>query len=129
MNQQLSNEEVAFLERSFPVDTTVLMTRKEKLLRFAQVVRETRNDFLVIFHKLEYMDDDQLSRVDHPFSAFAAAFRDPALVDAGLKGDSALDAKLFFELTTGQLHEFSCDCGGHISNEQMAQRIENLASS
>lgn len=126
MNRQLSSDEVAELERSFSVETLPVMTRREKLLRFAQVVRNAGGGF-VIYSNLEYQSDVVLAQYSHPCSAFAAAVRDPVLNAAGLKGDSVLDAKRFFELSTEQLHEFSCDCGGAISNEQMADRIEYLA--
>ena len=130
MNRQLSSSELALLERSFPVEVPVTrlpVTRREKLLRFAAVIRQTQHD-IVIFHKLEYMYDAQLELISHPNSAFAQAAADPVLQDAGLAGSDALSAKKFFELSTEQLHEFSCDCGGHISNEEMARRIERLAA-
>jgi hypothetical protein len=34
----------------------------------------------------------------------------------------------FFQLTQAQLHEFSCDCGGIITREDIADRIERLAA-
>ncbi len=33
----------------------------------------------------------------------------------------------FFELSKNDLHEFSCDCGGVIRNDTMADRIEAVA--
>jgi len=37
---------------------------------------------------------------------------------------SAMD---FFELSQSDIHAFSCDCGGSISNAKMADRIEKIA--
>lgn len=133
MNRQLSTEEVELLERTILAPT--VMTRREKLLRFAHVIRQSSrpngpvmlNDRYFIFNNLEYMDDATLARCSHPFSAFAAAAADPVLQDAGLKGDDGLSIKRFFELSTNQLHEFSCDCGGTITNEEMARRVERMA--
>jgi hypothetical protein len=34
----------------------------------------------------------------------------------------------FFELSQHELHEFSCDCGGVITNDEMAKRINTLAA-
>ena len=123
MNRQLSVDELAVLGDVY----VPVMTRREKLLRFAQVVRQSQHNF-VIFHLLEYMDDYNLSKISHPCSAFSMATSDSVLSSAGLKSDDALSAKRFFELTTSQLHEFSCDCGGQISNDEMANRIERLAN-
>lgn len=126
MNRQLSSSELDLLERSSPVEP--VMTRREKLLRLAYIVRNNDAGHLYIFHNLEDMDDHLLSHQMHSQSAFAAAAKDPVLQNAGLAGEDCLSAKKFFELSTEQLHEFSCDCGGRISNEHMAQRIEALAA-
>lgn len=132
MNRQLSTEEVALLERT----AEPVMTKREKLLRFAHVIRQCRRsgdvgygmqDRYFIFNSLEYMDDSVLARCSHPGSAFAVAAADPVLQDAGLKGGDGLSIKRFFELSTSELHEFSCDCGGVIDNEEMARRVERLA--
>ncbi len=62
------------------------------------------------------------------------AGRDPVLQQAGLKADlpggnvSVGGAQRFFELSKSDLHEFSCDCGGVITNEEMARRVENIAA-
>lgn len=131
MNRQLSNDELALLQR---FESVPVMTRREKLLRFAFVVRNsssTRGDnysgSFFLFNNMEYMDDATLARCVHPYSAFAVVAADPVLKDAGLKGDDALSIKRFFELSSEQLHEFSCDCGGLISDEEMARRIERMA--
>jgi hypothetical protein len=121
MNKQLTTQEIDAL-----VSTSAAMTRAEKLLRWAALVRETKHNFL-IFHRLEYFTADQLAETSHEYSAFAAAAKDPILKDAGLQGDTAADAMKFFELSQQDLHEFSCDCGGAIDNAAMAARIEAIA--
>lgn len=131
MNRQLSNDELALLQSFDPV-LAPDMTRREKLLHFAHVVRYSRRDDnyagrFFLFNNIEYMDDSVLARCSHPYSPFAVAAADPVLKDAGLTGGDGLSIKRFFELTTEQLHEFSCDCGGMIDNEEMARRIERLA--
>ena len=132
MNQQLSPAEIALLSSPMPPPLPV-MTRTEKLLRFAEVVRNSRDPF-VIFHGIEYESQYVLDQIYHPLSAFAAASRDPVLQRAGLKPDlpggniSVGGAQRFFELSKSDLHEFSCDCGGVIRNEEMARRVENIAA-
>ncbi len=120
MNKPLSTEELKASVAIIP------MSRRDKLMRFADVVRRSERPFF-IFHGLEYYHPSQLGGCYHPASAFSAAASDPILKDAGLKGDTALDAMQFFDLAQSELHEFSCDCGGVISNEEMAKRIERLA--
>ena len=122
MNKQLSATELVLLSSVAPH----VMTRREKLLRFAMIVRTSQRNF-VIFHHLEYMTEPQLRDAYHPESAFAAAAADPILSDAGLASDRVGEAQRFFELSKNDLHEFSCDCGGVIRNDTMADRIEAVA--
>jgi RimJ/RimL family protein N-acetyltransferase len=63
--------------------------------------------------------------IEHP-TALGAAVRDPEFQKQGI-GTTIHDVMKFFGLTQQQLHEFSCDCGGAISNDQQARRIEGLA--
>jgi len=119
MNKQLLPDEVALLAK--PV-----MTRREKLMRFAAIVRSHSRDF-GLYHLLETCTPEQLQNVDINTSAFEAAAADPILRDAGLTGRSVGDAQRFFELSQHDLHEFSCDCGGAIINDDMANRIESIA--
>jgi hypothetical protein len=59
---------------------------------------------------------------------FAIASTDPVFNQDGLPHGANLPTFMgYFEITQRQLHEFSCDCGGHISNEEMSRRIERLA--
>jgi len=112
----------------------IRMTRREKLLRWAKLVREYSRQ-LYLYHRLEYWDSFQLSNptnlrtVDSMSrqNAFSLAYADPVLAAEGLKGDSIAGVMGFMELTQAQLHEFSCDCGGAIDNDEMARRIEKLA--
>lgn len=119
------------------VPIPVKMTRREKLLRWANLIRESRVGNLVIYHGLEYWDQARLDNsrpgMESYPSAFTLAAADPQFREQGLIGTPAGDppsigdTMRFFELTQPQLHEFSCDCGGVITNEAMAQRIERLA--
>ena len=58
----------------------VRMTRREKLMRWARLVRETAHPHLHIYHGLEYMSRDRLREVsieeDMP-TAFGVAAADP----------------------------------------------------
>lgn len=115
------------------------MTRREKLLRWAQLVRNHGRG-LYLMHNLEHYEPHQLTapcfHTEGGNTAFSVAMTDKVFADAGLKssvehlhtGTGAIaDIIGFMELTQAQLHEFSCDCGGAISNSEMADRIERLA--
>lgn len=122
MNQALSKEQLAELSVPAPV---VTMSRAAKIERWARLVEKTDYNFY-IFHRLEYMSEGERDAQCHPGSAFAVAANDPVLKDAGLAGPTIGDAKKFFEISDQQLHAFSCDCSGHISNNNMAARIRGL---
>jgi len=119
MNKQLLPEEVALLAK--PV-----MTRREKLMRFAAIVRSHQRVF-GLFRNLEHFSPEQLQQIGITNSAFEAAAADPILRDAGLIGEYVADAQRFFELSQYDLHLFSCDCSGAITNNDMARRIEDIA--
>jgi hypothetical protein len=104
-----------------------VMTKREKLMRLAKLARQCTHN-LFAFNGLEYNSPAQLEHLYHPLSVFALANADPIFRDAGLKSDRVGDAKRFFGLNSDELHAFSCDCGGHISNQAMARRIETIAS-
>jgi hypothetical protein len=130
MNKPLSPAEIGQLSGPLRAPSllgpTPPMTRSDKLLQLAELIRHSRLDFY-LFHELEYYTDGQLMAAIHPRSVFALAASDGPFKDAGLKGASAANAMKFFELSQQELHEFSCDCGGGIDNEAMAKRVERLA--
>ena len=109
------------------------MTRSEKLRHWAGLVRNYRGRYhLILFHGLEYLTPQQLRDArmpsDHP-SAFGLAAADPKFRQQGLSSSpSVTEIMGFFELSQDQLHEFACDCGGHVSNGEMARRIDGLAA-
>lgn len=107
-----------------------LLTKKDKLLRWAELVRGSGHPAF-LFHLMEHWNEDMLrqstSRYVGQATAMSIAASDPVLQAAGLAGDSARQAMDFFELTQHDLHAFSCDCGGHITNAGMADRITSLA--
>lgn len=121
MNVQLSPTQLA------EISNIQTMSRREKLFRLARLIRECALHRLYMFSNIEYLTPNELVGLRHPQSAFAVAAQDGILKDAGLKGDTVKDAQEFFALSNNELHAFSCDCGGVLSNEQMARRVESLA--
>ena len=130
MNKQLSAEEV--LSLSMPIPIVGPMTKRAKLQRLAHIARLQSGWFksaaaFRIYHDLELYTDDEYNSISTNGSVFALANADPVLTKAGYAGESLGDVKRFFELTRDDLHEFSCDCGGAITNRDMADRIESIA--
>lgn len=120
MHKPLSQDEISTLNLQ-----STTMTRREKLLRWAEIVRKHPVN-LRLYSNLEHVRDRTVIGID-PSSAFGLAAQDPVLKDAGLKAGSVQDVEKFFELSLSDLHAFSCDCGGAISNKNAADRIAALA--
>lgn len=120
MNKLVSPDELVVVQTLPP------MTKYEKLMHLARIIR-TCNAHLALYSGLEHHSPAQQDRLGVQNTAFAVALADPILRDAGLKGDNLGDAKKFFELSAEDLHAFSCDCGGSLTNRQMADRIEHIA--
>jgi hypothetical protein len=106
------------------------MTRREKLKHWAALIRKSDRP-IALYHALEYMSWAQLQRTrisDGGPTALSIAASDPVFQAQGLNASTPLtDALRFFEMTITEAHAFSCDCGGAISNDQQADRIERLA--
>jgi hypothetical protein len=107
----------------------VPMNRNHRLMRWAGLIRASRVN-LMLFHDLEYMSPKELGRidlVDRAPSAFSIAVNDPVFQAQGLgAGANIPEIMEFMEIDQQELHEFSCDCGGVINNEMMANRIERI---
>jgi len=108
------------VERSL---ATPPVTKRQRLQRFANVIRSGPRVPLHLVINLEYRDAGEWDYLAHPSSAFALATKDSVLHDAGLTGDSVGDAHRFFDLSREELADFSCVCGGSINNNEMANRI------
>ena len=104
------------------------VTKRQRLQRFANVIRSGPRVPLHLFINLEYRDAGEWKYLAHPGSAFALAAKDPVLHNDGLVGSSVADAQRFFNLSREELAEFSCVCGGSINNNEMADRIERVAA-
>lgn len=103
------------------------MTQKEKLLHWAELVRATPGH-LALFSNLERWTPEMLEQEYLCNTAFSVAANDAKFRAAGLLSNAAASVMKFFNISQEDLHEFSCDCGGEITNVSMAQRIERLAN-
>jgi hypothetical protein len=130
MNKLLNSEE---LEQTISVAVqnvfTQPMCRSAKLARWAQLCREA-GFALRLGNNLEYADKFALEHTPATYnwpSALSIAVYDPVFNEQGLGEDASIWSLMqFFEINTSELHQFSCDCGGHINNLEQARRIELL---
>ena len=120
MNRQLTTTKLSL--------TKSPKTKRERLQRFADIIRNGPRCPMHLFINLEYRDAGEWKYISHPTSAFALAAQDNVLYAAGLRSGSVGDAQSFFELSREELAEFSCVCGGTIGHVEMAERIERLAA-
>ena len=141
MNQMLPSTVIDDLMSLLPtkahrtVTPAGVLSRTEKLLHWAQIIRRSGTQ-MYLFHLLERQPPDLLPELGFVGSAFHLAGADPVLQGQGIKQDlttlhgqttSVAEVMRFFDLSQEQLHEFSCNCGGNISNEEMAGRVEGIA--
>lgn len=104
------------------------MTKAQKLERFADLISQHGSP-LMLYHLLERlsMHDKNGIRAGEHNSAFSIAVRDPVFQAGGI-GETVGSVQRYLELSDYELHEFSCDCGGAISNEDQARRVRDIAA-
>jgi hypothetical protein len=112
---------VAKVDQGYPKT----MSRTERLERWAELLESNPDRRLFTLHQTEYQTSgarDVMRGDDTPISI---AFKDPILREAGLKSDSYGEAKRFFELTDGQLHDVICYChfGATVSAATAARHV------
>lgn len=86
------------------------MTRAERLERWAELLERQPDRRLATLHQTEYQPFGTRDTMRSDGSPISVAFADPVLRAEGLNGDSYGEARRFFELTDGQLHEILCYC-------------------
>lgn len=110
------------------VTAVPVMTRNQKLQRWADLIRAKWHR-VYLWSNLEYMrkSDRDAVKVYGSDTAFALAAADKEFQAQGLSSNATITGVMdFFEISLDDAHKFSCDCGGEISNDQQARRIEQL---
>lgn len=87
-----------------------VMTRRERLERWANLLDREPDRRFGTFHQTEYMSSESRSAMRSLGSPISVAFADPLLRAEGLDGDSYGQAQRFFSLSDRQLHEIVCSC-------------------
>jgi hypothetical protein len=91
-------------------DQAPAMSRRERLERWAQLLEREPYRPLATFYQTEYQTRDARGLMRSAESPISVAFEDPVLRAEGLVDDSYDQAKRFFGLTDGQLHNIVCYC-------------------
>ncbi|EJB06540.1 hypothetical protein Rleg9DRAFT_5486 [Rhizobium leguminosarum bv. trifolii WSM597] len=105
------------------------LTRRERIERWAESLERSPRPFLKTLHETEYQPiADRIAMRDDD-TPISVAFADPILRAAGMEDDSYGEAKRFFELSDGELHELVCFChfGERVSAATVARRVRKLA--
>ena len=107
--------------------TQLAMTRTQRLERWAELLDRQPGRSLSALAGTEYRPLPERAAMRADGSPISVAFDDPLLRSEGLKDDSYGEAKRFFELTDGQLHEIVCYC--HVGAMMQANRAAHCVRS
>ncbi|WP_274629541.1 hypothetical protein [Arvimicrobium flavum] len=104
------------------------LTRSERLQRWAELLERDPGRRLSTLHQTEYQAPLARDRMSSEGSPISVAFADDVLREAGMKNDTYGEAKRFFELTDGQLHEVICYChfGSSVSAATAAAHVRQI---
>ena len=105
-----TREELQQVAVIHPSEARPVLTRSERLERWAEVLERDPDERLNTLHGTEYVGSRTRDQMRNCRSPFSAAFADPILRAAGLTGDTYGEVRRFFELTDRQLHYIVCDC-------------------
>lgn len=86
------------------------MSRRERLERWAELLEKTPDQHFETLHETEHQSRETRAMMRCDTSPISVAFSDPILRAAGLQNDTFGEAKRFFELSDGQLHDVTCYC-------------------
>jgi len=120
-----SLEQLKAIAEVNPDDLRPALTRRERLLRWAELLERQRDRRLATLHGTEYQPPEKRAEMRSADSPITVAFQDPILRVDGLKDDTYGEAKRYFELSDWQLHEIVCYChlGETMSAASAAKRV------
>ena len=86
------------------------MSRRERLERWAELLEKVPDQRFETLRETEHQSREIRAMMRCDTSPISVAFGDPILRAAGLQSDTFGEAKRFFELSDGQLHDMTCYC-------------------
>jgi hypothetical protein len=104
------------------------MSWSERLDRWAELLERNPHWHLSTLHETEYQTPEIRAAMRSDHSPLSIAFADPVLRAAGLNDDTYGEAKRFFQLEDGQLHEIICYChfGATVPAASAARQIRSM---
>jgi hypothetical protein len=111
------------------VHPAVGMSRRERLERWANLLAQQPERRLCAIEGTEFGTRPERLAKRADDSPITAAFQDPVLRAAGLRGDRVGDAVDFFELSERAVHHLICYChhGHTVSAGAVAARLRPMA--
>jgi len=118
------------LDQAIPLEAPPTLSRRERLLRWAEVLKREDRRVLHALKFVEFYAPAQQARLRGDQTPIAVAFADPVLRAAGLRGDSLGDARDFFGLSGPESHFLLCDCHwkGRMTGGAAARRVRAIAN-
>lgn len=110
------------------LDGIVTMSRRERLLRWADLLEKHRES-LNALREIEYLSPEDRRDYRGFNTPLTIAYNDPVLREAGLSDDRLGAAMDFFEMTDEDAHRLLCDCHymGSMTGSGLANRIRHFA--
>jgi hypothetical protein len=129
MEYKTSDELEQIAERHADVAAST-MSREQRLLRWAELLRADSERNLRTLHGTEYQTASVRDGMREDDSPISVAFADPVLRFQGMADDTYGEAKRFFDLTDRELHHILCHChvGDTMSAGAAAARITTIAT-
>lgn len=124
-------EQLKVVAEVLPDGTRPVMTRADKLLRWAELLDARSGQRLATLRETEYQTPERREAMRADNSPIAVAFGDATLREQGMKDDTYGEARRFFELTDWQLHEIICYChyGDSVAASSAAHHVRVAAAS
>lgn len=121
--EQLQN--IADIDQAYPHR---IMSRSERLERWVKLLEMSPHRRLATLYQTEHQPTSVLSLLRSDNSPISVAFEDPILRAAGLESDTYGQAKRFFGLTDGELHNVLCYChfGATVSAATAAHYVRGI---
>src|SRR5262245_40755501 len=121
--EQLQN--IADIDQAFPHR---VMSRSERLERWVELLELSPHRRLPTLHQTAPRTPCVISPLRSDNSPISVAFEDPLLRAAGLENDTYGQAKKFFSLTDGELHNVLCYChfGATVSAATAAHYVRGI---
>lgn len=104
------------------------LSRAERLERWAECLESNPARKLFTLHETEHQSTKVRDEMRGDHSPISVAFADPVLRASGMANDTYGEAKRFFELTDGQLHDIICYChfGETLSAATAARNVRSM---